>query len=167
MKKIIILFFLILPLFSFNVAHKFYLSVTEIEYNEENTSLQIISRVFTDDMENLLKTRYGKELYLTNKEEHPWADEYLEKYTSQKLRIMVDGKAYALNYLGKEYDNDQLVLYIEIEEIASFSSIVVQNEILTDLFPEQKNVVHVELKGKTKSLLLSREQEKGIINFDK
>lgn len=167
MKKIAILLILTLPLFSFNVAHKFYVSVTEIEYSEENSSLQIISRIFTDDMENLLKTRYNKELKLMAKEEHPSADHYIERYISQKFKISVDGTVYTFNYLGKKYDNDQLILFIEIEEVALFSSIAIQNGILTDLFPEQKNVVHVELKGKTKSLLLSKEQERGMINFNK
>lgn len=166
MKKFLLLL-LVLPLLSFQGLHKFYVSVTDVEYNPETESLQLISRIFTDDMENLLKTRYNKELYLTKKEEHPEADKYLQKYLSQKLKVEVNGKLYPLKYLGKKYDNDILKLFIEIENVDYPEQVLVQNEILTDLFPDQKNVVHVELEGETKSLLLSRGNESGLLNFSK
>ena len=165
MKKSIFFFLLLLPLFAFNSVHKFYVSVTEMEYNEKSKSLQVISRVFIDDMENLLKTRYNEELYLTKDEEHPAAEEFLQKYLSAKLKVTVNGKEKGFSYVGKQYDNDQLILYIEIEEVAPLELVEVQNEVLTDLFPDQKNVVHVTYKGKTKSLLLSRHQESGRLNF--
>lgn len=166
MKKYLFLL-LLLPLMSFHGLHKFYVSVTEIEYNSEAASLQIISRVFIDDMEKLLKERYSKELFLTKKEEHPSADEYLEKYLGQKLRISINGKSYPLNYLGKKYENDILVLFLEVEKVSPLQIITVQNGVLTEVFPEQKNVVHVEYEGVTKSLLLTREMESGSINFRK
>ncbi|GHA46025.1 hypothetical protein GCM10007103_28850 [Salinimicrobium marinum] len=165
MKKTILLLIFLLPLISFTEAHKFYLSVTDMEYSEKNKSLQIISRVFTDDMENLLKTRYSKGLYLTKEEEHEAADGFLKKYLSEKLEIQVNGEQRKFNYLGKKYDNDQLVLFLEVEDLPDLTNVIVRNEVLTDLFPDQKNVVHVSFKGVTKSLLLSRSNESGRINF--
>ncbi|HET8753284.1 MAG TPA: DUF6702 family protein [Salinimicrobium sp.] len=164
MKKILLLF-LFLPLMAFS-AHKFYLSVTEIEYNSENKSLQVISRVFTDDMEAVLKERYNSEIFLTRKKEHPDADAFLKKYIEQRLKIVVNGELQKLNYLGKKYDNDQLVLFIEVENVPEIKSISVENKILTGLFPDQKNVVHIEFQGKTKSLLLTRDNESDLLNFD-
>lgn len=166
MKKILLLIF-ILPLLSFQGLHKFYVSVTDINYNSESQSLQLISRIFVDDMENLLKTRYGEELYLTAQEEHPQVDLYLERYLSEKFRIRVNGKEFPLIFLGKEYDNDLLKLYIEIEQVEVPQQIEVTNAMLTELFPDQKNVVHVKLMGKTKSLLLGRGRESGVLNFSK
>lgn len=166
MKKYLLLF-LVLPLLSFQGLHKFYVSVTNIEYNAETHSLQLISSIFTDDIENLLKTRYNQELYLNKEEEHPKVDEYLERYLTQKLKVEVNGKQYQLNYLGKKYDKDILKLFIEIENVEYPQKVLVQNEILVGLFPDQKNVVHFELNGEIKSLLLSRNQESGLLNFSK
>ena len=53
LKKSLLL--LVIPLLSFAAAHKFYLSVTDIEYSEKDKSLQIITKVFIDDMEDALK----------------------------------------------------------------------------------------------------------------
>lgn len=165
MKKFVLL--LLLPLLSFTALHKFYVSSTDIEYNEKNRSLQIISHVFVDDLEDLLKARYNKELYLVKGKEHPQADEYVEKYFQTKLKIRVNGKERKLNYIGKEYDKDQLLVYIEVEDVEPIKTASVENSILTDLFPEQKNVIKFENKGEIKSLLLSQGMERGSLNFNK
>ena len=52
------LLFLLLPLFAFTVAHKFYISVTNVGYSDKDKSLQITSRIFIDDMEKALMERY-------------------------------------------------------------------------------------------------------------
>ncbi|PRX45825.1 DUF6702 family protein [Salegentibacter salegens] len=146
-------------------AHEFYLSVTEIEYNNEEQSLQIITRVFIDDFQNVLNERYDADIQLSQEAEEGAVTEHISKYLIQKLRLKTNGEELQLNYLGKEYDADQLVLYIEVENVVSFNQIEVTNEILTDLFDDQKNVVHVKVNGKTKSLLLMRQQETEKLTF--
>ena len=165
MRKTLLLFIALLPLLAFTAAHKFYVSATDIEYNEENGSLQIISHVFIDDLEKLLKERYHPDLYLLKKGEHPKADAFIERYFRDKMNIRVNGKDVELNYLGKEYDNDELLIYIEVSDVDPLKTIYVKNAVLTDLFPEQKNVIKVEYKGTIKSLLLTRSEVDGILKF--
>lgn len=166
MKKIslILASFFLLSAFK-SGAHEFYLSVTEIEYNNEEQSLQIITRVFIDDFQKVLNERYDADIQLSEEAEEGAVTEYISKYLNQKLRLKTNGEELQLNYLGKEYDADQLVLYIEVENVASFNQIEVTNEILTDLFDDQKNVVHVKVNNKTKSLLLMRQQETEKLTF--
>lgn len=166
--KIRILFLLLLfSLSSFKTDHKFYVSVTEIEYNNKTKSLQIISRVFIDDLEKLLQKRYDASLVLTGKNDNEKVDNYLKKYLDQKIEIRVDGKPYKLNYIGKEYKNDLLLIYIEIPDVPEFKEIRIKNAVLTDMFSEQKNLVHVEYKGETKSLILANGRDEDQIIFSK
>jgi hypothetical protein len=165
MKKIVLLLLLFIGVSSFTAFHKFYVSVTEIEYNEKAQSLQIISRVFTDDFENVLKKRYGKDLRLEEGNETPQIASFIQEYLEQKLQIKVDNKPVEIRYLGKEYENDVLLLYIEVPEIHAFQKIAVSNYVLMDLFQEQKNLVHVEYGGKTKSLVLLEGNQAGVLNF--
>jgi hypothetical protein len=165
MKRTSLLLFIVLPLLAFTAAHKFYVSATNIDYNEKQRSLQIISHVFADDLENLLKTRYSESLTLIKGNEHPAADEYVQKYFNDKFRLSVNGKDRSFSYIGKEYDKDQLLVYLEVENVEPIKSISVENAVLTDLFPEQKNVIKVEYKGKIKSLLLMRDNPGGTLNF--
>jgi len=46
------------------IAHEFYLSVTDVTYVKQEKSLQIISRVFIDDFENVINKRYQKNFKL-------------------------------------------------------------------------------------------------------
>lgn len=165
MKNKLILFLAVLPLLAFTAAHKFYVSATDIEYNEKQRSLQIISHVFTDDLEKLLQRRFHEELTLVKEKEHPAADDYVQRYFKDKFQVSVNGKERSFNYIGKEYDKDQLLVYLEIEDVEPLETISVQNAVLTDLFPEQKNVVKVEFKGEIKSLLLMWDNLSGTLNF--
>jgi hypothetical protein len=167
MKKRFLLLFVLLPLLAFTAAHKFYVSATDIEYNEKARSLQIISHVFTDDLEDLLKARYNKDLFLLKEGEHSEADRFVKKYFQDKLKISVNGREQQLNYIGKEYDKDQLLVYLEVENVEPPSHISVENAVLTDLFPEQKNVIKVEHNDEVKSLLLTRNEVRGSLNFSK
>ena len=165
MKKSLLLFLALLPFLAFTAVHKFYVSATDIEYNEKQRSLQIISHVFADDMEKLLQARYNEELTLVKGNEHPAADEFVEKYFRDKFGISVNGKNREINYIGKEYDKDQLLVYLEVEDVEPLQNIGVKNEVLTDLFPEQKNVIKVEHGGEIKSLLLMRDEPSGTLKF--
>lgn len=165
MKKVVSVLLLLIAFSSFSAFHKFYVSVTEIEYNKKTKSLQIISRVFTDDFENLLKKRYDKDLRLEAGNETPETSLYIRKYLEQKFQIWIDNKPVQINYLGKEYENDVILLYIEVPEVQDFKKISVKNEVLMDLFREQKNLVHVEHHGEIKSLVLLEGKEEGNLSF--
>lgn len=169
MKLKISLLLLFISFSSFNTnntEHKFYVSVTEIEYNEKAESLQIISRLFIDDLEDLLQTRYDKSIRLGKSNESVEAKQYIKKYLTKKIEIQLDGKTVEVNYLGKEYEDDMVLLYLEIPKVSSFKKIEVKNALLTDMFSEQKNLVHVTYKGSTKSLILNKSKQEDVLNFN-
>lgn len=165
MKKLFLL--ILLPLFAFSVAHKFYISVTNITYSEKDRAIQIKSRVFIDDMNTVLNERYGIEAGLGDGRESIIAQEYLEKYIRTKMSISLDGNVAEYTILGKKYDNDVLILYLEVPNIdlAKISNIGIENEVLTDLFDEQQNVVHFNIQGKKKSFVLLKSDTKGMLNL--
>ena len=45
---------LIIPLFAFSSLHKYYVSVTKIDYIKETGAVQITSRIFIDDFEKVV-----------------------------------------------------------------------------------------------------------------
>lgn len=158
---------IMLPLLAFAGSHKFYVSVTNIGYSAEDDALQITSRIFIDDLEAVLKERYDVEAKLATKDESENATEYIEKYLRAKFKIEVDKKPKAYEFLGKKYDNDLVICYIEASEIdlKNSNSIGVQNEILTDLFDEQQNVVHFKIDDKKKSFVLAKGRSTGMLKL--
>ena len=147
------------------VAHKFYVSVTQIDYNEEEQSLQIISRIFIDDIEEVLKKRYEVSISLDPNEETTNVDQYIEKYLKQKLEFVVNNQEVSFVFLGKEYEDDFVICYLEINNISSLQTIEISNQTLMDLFEEQQNIVHVKKKNQRKSLILEKDNDLGMLKF--
>ena len=81
-------------------AHKFYVSITKIEYVKEKSSLQIITKIFIEDIEDALQKRYDPSISLDTKKETETADEDLKNYILQKITIKVNGKPVTLDYIN-------------------------------------------------------------------
>ena len=166
MKIIKIVFlFLVLPLLSFTTIHKYYVSVTEIEYVKEKKSVQIISRIFIEDLEDVIQLRYDEELIIEKENEVPEIDFFIEKYLKAKLIININGEEKLVNYLGKEFDNDIVICYLEIEGVDKIQSLEIQNQVLFDLYAEQQNIVRTKVNSENKSFILIKENDKGLLNF--
>jgi len=161
----LLLLIIILPLISFTAIHKYYVSVTEIEYVAEQKSVQIISRIFVDDFESLLRNRYDERLTLAIENEDDLVDYYTEKYLKEKLIITINSQILEFNFIGKEYEEDIMLSYLEIVGVDNISSIEVTNRILFELFQDQKNIVRFKINSKNKSILLIKENDKGLLNF--
>ena len=147
-------------------THKFYVSITKIEYAEEKETLQIITKLFIDDIEDVLQARYDKSLIMGGESEPEAVGAYLEQYVLQKLEIEVNGAPVKFHYLGHEYENDVVKTFIEVKGVNELNSISVQNKMLFELFEEQQNIVHIKRYKKRKSLVLDTDNPKGLLNFN-
>ena len=156
---------IVFPLLSFTVLHKYYVSLTEIEYVKEKKSVQIISRIFIDDFEKLLRERYDKSITLAIENEKESVNFYTKKYLKEKLKIEINNKPVVFNFLGKEYEDDMILCYLEIENIRHFSKIRVVNQILYEIYPGQQNIVRIKTDSINKSILLTKENDKGLLKL--
>ncbi|MAO11537.1 MAG: hypothetical protein CMC07_11865 [Flavobacteriaceae bacterium] len=164
--KVILLAF-VLPLMTASTAdHKFYVSTTNIEYVAKKESLQIITKIFIDDIEDVLQKRYSPSISIATTKEKEEDREYLKKYILQKLKINVNGKPAKLNYIGRDYDIDVVNAYIEITGVTELNSIEIKNEVLFDLFDEQQNIIHIKTPETRRSLILDANNPKDMLNFN-
>lgn len=94
-------------------------------------------------------------------------DLYIERYLKHHLNVKVNNKKVDLKYLGKEYDNDVVKCYIEIEGIDAdaLKSIEVENSLLFELFEKQNNIVHFKIDDLRKSFSLISGNDKALLNF--
>ena len=157
-------FLFLLPLLVFS-AHKYYLSLTEIEYNKDQKSLEVIINVFMDDIETALNNDYAIDLRLTSKNELKNADVYFKKYLRKKLNFTIDHKAFEFEYIGKEYQGDLVYFYLEIDSIDDPYPLEVTNKILLDEFRSQQNIIKFKDGKNKKSMILSNKINKALLNF--
>lgn len=164
MKKTLLILLLV-PILLSVASHKYYLSVTDLEYNRDSQSLQMITRLFYDDVEAVLKERYDETIAVDETADQEKLDRYLRKYLNAKLKITVNKEEQMLVFVGKEYEDDYIVVYTEIEDVLTIRTLTIENTLLMDVFPEQKNMVHTEILGKKKSFLMEDGNANALLNF--
>lgn len=163
--KILILVF-VLPFFAFTTMHKYYISVTQINYIEDKQSVQITSRIFIEDFENILRERYDESITLAGKNEPIINDSYIKKYLEQKLVIKINNENANINFIGKEYEGDIVRCYLEIENVKNVRFFEVSNKILFDLFEDQQNIIKTKINSKQKSVIHTSQDHNTVLNFN-
>ena len=159
-----ILLLLAIPLLTFS-AHKYYISFTKIDYAEKSRSLQIIMRVFTDDLQNGIDQQFSVKTELDTDRELQNSDDLISKYITEKFLVTVNGTTAKSNYIGKKYEEDETKIYLEIENIDKIKSIEVQNKVLMELFEDQQNIIKLTIDNKKKSFILTLKDDKDLLKF--
>lgn len=161
-KKYALLF--LIPLLAFT-SHKYYISLTQIDYRAQNQTLQITMRLFIDDFEKSLVTNYKKDFNLDTPQEFDKTDDFVAYYLINHFKVVVNGKLLYFKYLGKEYEQDMMYLYLEIDSVSTIKSIGIENTILLNEFEDQQNIIKLKIKDGIKTMLLSRSNDKDLLNF--
>lgn len=134
--------------------HEYHMSITNIEYVADKQELQIMSRVFIDDLEKMLRARVNDDIILNYGRDESAIDQYLEKYINNKLKISLDEQDQKLSFLGKEYENDAVILYVKVSGVSQFNTCGITNKILFEVFDDQQNIVKIKTASKSRSFLL-------------
>ncbi len=156
---------------SSTVAHPIHIAISEIEYAEQQRSLQIMHKIFIDDLEDHIQQiekaagRSDLLLRLYTPKEHPDADRYISQYVQRYFQIKIDGKDVRANFVGKEYETDAVWIYFEVENIARPKKLELTNRILFDLYDDQANFVYIKIASKKQSLRFRRSEYLQTANF--
>ena len=155
---------LIIPVLAFGM-HKHYISLTKVDYIKEQKTIQITMKFFLDDIELALEKIHDQPMELAGKTENKLADKYLEDYIRQNFRIWINEEVYGYTFLGKEYENDQVFFYVELEGVEQINSISIQNSMLFDEFEDQQNYIKLDMDGVQKTFILVRANDREILKL--
>lgn len=157
MKAILIfsLFFVFFPVSTPADMHPVHVSVTTIEFNEKEKSLELTCRVFTNDYERILKKLYKGKIDLLGTSQKSRMDSLASAYMLSHLALSVNGNKVEMNFVGYEQDEDAILNYLEVRGIGNVKEIGVNNTVLYDLWEKQQSVIHVMVRGERKSTRLS------------
>lgn len=149
-------------------AHDLHLSKTEIEYNAENESVEIIMHLFIDDVEDAIGQYDTTNLNLCTTQEIIEADQFIDDYIHKNFKITSNGIPLEWNFLGKETSEDLFAIwcYLEIEQAELSNDLIVEVTLFNELYEDQKNVVKVEYDKDHKDyFLLDRNKTIGSISI--
>ncbi|WP_317130674.1 DUF6702 family protein [Echinicola soli] len=145
--------------------HPFYISVTDINYNEASQSLEIAQKIFWDDLEVALGNEAGKSVDFMDPQDPDELSLMIKNYLLKHNMISVNGKKASLEYLGFEVEEDAAWFYLEAKGISKPGEVEISNEILISDYPDQRNMVNFYVDGEPKTLILYGDNESGRLEF--
>jgi hypothetical protein len=148
------------------LVHPLHISVTEITLDQKEKELEIMIRIFTDDLELAVREMKHDENLTLLKTQGTTIDKLAWEYLESRFKISADRESKTLKYLGHETDEDVMIFYVQVEPIERFETLSITNNILTELYDDQANLVNVTVNDDTKSLRLMRNNPSGKLSFD-
>lgn len=146
-------------------AHPLYISVTEIDHNAKDKTLEVSCKMFTNDFEATLEKSVHAKVDLSDPKDKKAADKLIEEYVEHHLQLKVDGKAVSLQFVGSEKEADGTWSYFVVNNIPAVKRIDVANSLLYDNFPTETNIMHVSVGGEKKSSRLNYPDVNAVFEF--
>ena len=158
--KWLMIFFLsfshpLLPYPTKEIAHPIFVSVTEIEHNAKDKTLEISCKLFTEDFENTLRKHYKGKVDLLDEKLKPAMGTVVNDYIQKHLSLTVDNKKMALQFIGFEQQEEGIISYFQADNISVAKNINVFDDLLYDYSPQQMGIIHVIVNGNRKSSRLN------------
>ncbi len=137
-------------------AHDFHISKCQIKYSEQEQTLQISLHIFIDDLEQALAEQGVDQLAIGSELEKEDAEKYIQRYIKQCFRMTVDEEKVDYTFIGKETTKDLAAIwcYLEVEAVSEFQELIITNNLLLELFEDQKNIIHIVGPKKQEAYLM-------------
>jgi hypothetical protein len=148
-----------------NNNHPLFVSVTEIELNTKDKTLEISCKIFTDDFEKTLRQNYKTTVDLLKPKDKTAMNKLVSDYVQKHLLLTIDGKKAALQFLGFEQQEEGIVSFYQVNNIAAVKKIAITDNILYDYKKEQIGIIHITVDGNRKSTKLNNPEDKCSFEF--
>lgn len=162
--KFLSIFLLFYIVTSFTI-HKFYVSVTQVDYVKNKSRVEITSRIFIDDFNAVLEKKFNKKIYLASNREISEAKDLVKSYLKEKIKVTINNKPVETEFLGTEIDNDVLICYLKVSFSEKITTFGIENSVLTEMFSEQQNLLHTNINNDKSSFLLTRNEKTAFLEF--
>lgn len=146
-------------------THPIYVSVTEIEHNAKERTLEVSCKIFTDDFERTLRQLHNTPIDLLNPKDKVAMEKLVSGYVLKHLLIKADGSRVALQYLGYEQQEEGIVSFYQATNIPSVKKLDITDNILFEYKKEQISIIHAIVNGNRKSTKLLNPEEKASFEF--
>jgi hypothetical protein len=137
-----------------------------ILYNKETKSIQVTKKIFIDDLEESINSRYKTKFDILKDVNSPDFENTLKKYLQENFIISVDGAELSCDFLGKEIENDALWCYLEVKSVKKLKQVDVKSSLIMNVYTNQVNLIYLNYLGRKKSLMLTYKKNKEALVFN-
>lgn len=131
--------------------HPYYISMTDINYNNKARSLEVSVRIFTDDFEKVLRKNCNCKVDLLKPQDKKTMSILINSYIQQHLQLKVNGQARTMEFAGYQQEEESIWNYYQVKDIQQVKKIEITNSLLHDFREEQINMLHINVNGKEHS----------------
>lgn len=131
-------------------AHKFYTSLTQVEYNVKTHSAEVIMNLFTEDLETAVSNFHKRKVRSTDEDFKGLCYKYLDSkfgLLDTKNRVLKN------EYVGLEFKRDMVSIYFEIKVAQGLNQVHLKQLALLETYTDQTNIVNIKAGPNKKSLV--------------
>jgi len=147
------------------IVHPLFVSVTEINHNAQEKTLEISCKTFTDDLEKAIEKSSNVKIDLFTVKDKAVANKAITDYFKKHLSLKADGKAVQMELVGFEREGDATWSYFQVSNIAALKRLEVNNNILYEASDEETNLMHVTVNNVRKSTKIDYPDVKAVFEF--
>lgn len=126
-------------------AHNIHRSMTNIEWNKSDNSLEFILTLHGHELEAMLSYLTGQKLSFLDQKDDPALQEAMQLYVQERVSLKVEDKVIALDFIGHEVQGQIVTVYMETALAKAPTSFSVNNSVLLDAFDDQVNAIVVHI----------------------
>lgn len=130
-----------------NAMHPIHVTVTNIDFNSKQKAFDISMKLFLDDFQGVILKNSKVDLNLGKQAALENADDYIEEYISDNLKITLNENKLSQNklkFVRKEINEGALWLYFSYQISGKIESIKIENNLLNDYYPDMTNLVIIK-----------------------
>lgn len=147
-------------------SHKFYISITDMEYNEEKKRIEASVKMTAHDFEWILEQKFKTKCIIEEIADSSKIGTFAQDYLRQNFQVYSESQQCQFNYLGKEVTNrEDLYFYFTLTNVKNPAHISLISNLLFSISDLQQNIVHYKYKNQTKSVTLVPSQNEGELKF--
>ena len=143
--------------------HPLFISVTEIEQNSKEGTVEISCKIFTDDFEKTLRMNTKEKIDLLNPALKSQMDKLVNNYIQQHLIVQIDSRQVVMKFIGYEQQEEGITSYFQVDNIASIKKIKVFNNLLYEFNVQQMGIIHAIVNGTRKSSKLNNPEANALL----
>ena len=145
--------------------HPLFISVTEIEQNSKEGTVEISCKIFTDDFEKTLRMNTKDKVDLLNPAIKSQMEKLVNSYIQKHLIVQIDSKQVAMKFIGYEQQEEGITSYFQVDNIASIKKIKVFNNLLYEFNVQQMGIIHAIVNGTRKSSKLNNPEANALFEW--
>ena len=149
------------------IGHEQKAAVTRVVFNSNSGKLEVMHRFFLHDAEHAARQLFGESINIieSGEDRELFANYVRNRFSITAVSSSGEETALLLDYVGQELDRRYVWVYQEINAPTTAASLLILNTVLTDVWPDQANLINVEKGDAVYSLDLSGSTEMGRVEL--